>query len=70
MKPIRKLIMTKTTYDILMSEIRVYLEDQDRKVPARSYKGNSDCIKALLDVACRLLSREDFHRLYSECMEW
>jgi len=62
--------MTKTTYDILMSELRVYLEDQDKKVPSRSYKGNSDIIKALLDVACRLLSTEEFRRLYAECMEW
>ena len=53
-----------------MSEIRVYLEDQDRKVPARSYKANSDCIKALLDVACRILPREEFQSLYNECMEW
>jgi len=63
-------IMTTETYDILMSEIRVYLEDQDRKVPARSHKGNSDCIMALLDVAYRLLPREEFRRLYSVCMEW
>jgi len=62
--------MAKTTYDIIMSEIRVYLEDQDRKVPARSYKANSDCIKALLDVACRILPREEFQSLYNECMEW
>ena len=53
-----------------MSELRVYLEDQDKKVPSRSYKGNSDIIKALLDVACRLLSTEEFRRLYAECMEW
>ena len=66
----RKLIMTKTTYDIIMSELRVYREDQNRKLPSRSYKGNSDCIKALLDVACRLLTTEEFRRLYAECMAW
>ncbi len=62
--------MTKTTYDIIKSELRVYLEDQNKKVPSRSYKGNSDCIKAILDVACRLLTTEEFHRLYAECIEW
>ena len=66
----RKLIMTTETYDIIMSELRVYLDDQNKKVPARSYKGNSDCIKAILDVACKLLTTEEFHCLYSECMEW
>ena len=66
----RKLIMTTETYDIFMSELRVYLEDQDKKLPSRSYTGNSDCIKALLDVACRLLTTEEFRRLYAECMEW
>ena len=69
-EPNRKLIMTKTTYDIIMSEIRVYLDDQDRKVPSRSYKANSDIIKALLDVACRLLTCDEFRRLYTECIEW
>ena len=62
--------MTKTTYDIIKSELRVYLEDQNRKVPSRSYKGNSDIIKALLDVAGRLLTTEEFRRLYAECIEW
>ena len=69
-EPNRKLIMTTKTYSVIQSKIMDCINDQNSKTPIRSYSANSDCIRALLSVANDILTRDEFRRLYTECIEW
>ena len=66
----RRKNMSAKTYNVFRSNIMDCINDQNSKTPIRSYSANSDHIRALLTVANDILSREEFHRLYSECIEW
>ena len=65
----RRKNMTEKTYGIIKTNIMTYINDQNSKTPIRSYKANSDCIKALLGVAHDLLTHDEFFVL-CEWIEW
>lgn len=62
--------MTTKAYTTFKSNIMGCINDQNSKTPRRSYSANSDCIRALLTVANDILTRDEFRRLYAECIEW